>query len=221
MGMAKKDHLRILLGLETVKNVWEGLYGRSPDESDVEELYTQLEPELIRIVGNYANVIDGVPEVIEELRERGIRIGSTTGYVKSMMEQLIPEAHRQGFTPDCIVSSSEVPAGRPAPWGCFLNAQRMNVWPMSKMVKVGDTVADILEGLNAGMWTIGCTLSGNEVGLSEEEADKMSPRIRLEMIRKAEEKLLKAGAHYVIDGVWECLPVLDEISLRIARGERP
>jgi phosphonoacetaldehyde hydrolase len=221
MGMAKRDHVRILLELEAVKLAWKGLYDRYPDENDVNELYNQLEPELIRIVGDYANVIEGVPEVIQELKERGILIGSTTGYVQSMMEHLIPEAHRQGFAPDSIVCSSEVPAGRPAPWGCFLNAQRMNVWPMSMMVKIGDTVADILEGLNAGMWTIGCTLSGNEVGLSECEADQLTPATRLEMIRKAEEKLLKAGAHYVIDGVWECLPVLDEISLRIARGERP
>jgi phosphonoacetaldehyde hydrolase len=221
MGMAKMDHVRKLLEIDRVREEWMGLHNRYPDENDVAKLYRQLEPALVKIVGEYADVIPGVKEVIEELREQGILIGSTTGYVGSMMEQVAAVAGRQGFTPDCIVCSDEVPEGRPAPWGCFLNAQKMNIWPMSEMVKIGDTVADIREGLNAGMWTIGCTLSGNEVGLTEEEVDKLDPEVRFRKVRSAEEKLLSAGAHYVIDGVWECLPVLDTISSRIASGERP
>lgn len=221
MGLAKTDHVRKLLQIERVRNEWQGLYNKYPDENDVAELYRQLEPALVEIVGKFGQVIPGVPEVMTELRDQGILIGSTTGYVRSMMEQLIPLAGLQGFTPDAVVCSDEVPEGRPAPWGCFLNAQRMNIWPMSEMVKIGDTVADIKEGLNAGMWTIGCTLSGNEVGLPEEEIDELEADVRFTKIRLAEEKLLKAGAHYIIDGVWECLPVLDEISSRIASGERP
>ncbi len=221
MGMAKKDHVRKLIGIDRIREQWKSLYSKYPDENDVNDLYALLEPELGKIVGEYSNIIPGVREVIHELREMGILIGSTTGYTESMMESVIPKALEQGFTPDCIVSSSEVPQGRPAPWGCFLNAQRMYVWPMSEMVKIGDTVADMKEGINAGMWTIGCTLSGNEVGLSESEVEKLDPKVRTQMVKAAEDILLKAGAHYVIDGVWQCLPVLEKISLRIANGERP
>jgi len=221
MGLAKMDHVRKLMEIDRVRNEWQGLYNRYPGENDVVVLYNQLEPALVKIAGDFANVIPGVPQVMVELRKQEILIGSTTGYVRSMMEQVVPVAGRQGFKPDSIVCSDEVPEGRPAPWGCFLNAQRMNIWPMSEMVKIGDTVADIKEGLNAGMWTIGCTLSGNEVGLPEQEVDELDPDIRRRMIWSAEEKLLKAGAHFVIDGVWACLPVLDEISSRIVSGEKP
>ena len=45
--------------------------------------------------------------------------------------------------------------------------------PPRRIVKVGDTPADMQEGVNAGMWTIGVTVSGNEIGLSEPDAAAM------------------------------------------------
>jgi len=221
MGMAKIDHVRKLTEIERVRSEWQELYGAVPSEEDVLELYSELEPGLERIVGRYADLIPGVPEMVDELRSRGIKIGSGTGYVEGMMAHVLPAAMEQGFTPDSVVCSNEVPQGRPAPWGCFLNAQRMNVWPMSAMVKVGDTLADIQEGLNAGMWTVGCTLSGNELGMTEAELRMLDPDELDKRNSQAKEKLRIAGAHYVIDGVWDLIPVLDDIEERISKGERP
>ena len=48
---------------------------------------------------------------------------------------------------------------------------------MEAMVKIGDTISDIEEGLNAGMWTIGLTKSGNSLGLSLDETDRLDPEI--------------------------------------------
>jgi len=221
MGMAKIDHVRKLTEIERVRDEWNKLYNRFPSEEDVLDMYAQLEPGLEQIVGEYADVIKGVPELVVELRQHGIKIGSTTGYVKNMMAHVIPLAYEQGFQPDSIVCSDEIPQGRPAPWGCFLNAQRMNVWPMSSMVKVGDTVADVLEGINAGMWTVGCTMSGNEIQLPENELRLLDTEELKRRSEVAEEKLRKAGADFIIEGVWDLLPVLDEIDARIKRGERP
>jgi phosphonoacetaldehyde hydrolase len=221
MGMAKIDHVRELLKIERVSGAWEKLFQRLPDESDVIKLYSQLEPELTRIVLDYYKLIPGVKDLVKELRSKGIKIGSTTGYVKRMMTDLVPKAVEQGFTPDSIVCSSEVPAGRPAPWGIYLNAQRMNAYPLSQMVKIGDTIADIREGLNADMWTIACTQSGNEIGLTEEQVEALDKDDLNLKLKKAENKFLDAGAHYVVKGIWECLPVLDEIEKRIKDGEKP
>src|SRR5207244_3466452 len=80
-----------------------------------------------------------------------------------------PEAAQRGYAPDCIVCPDEVPTGRPYPWMCYQNAIRLGVYPMQAMVKIGDSLADIEEGLNAGMWTIGLALSDNMLGLSETE----------------------------------------------------
>lgn len=97
----------------------------------------------------------------------------------------------------------------------------MNVYPLESCIKIGDTVADIEEGLNAGMWTIGLTLTGNEVGLSEEEADNM-PEDQLDLLLlRASRKLMAAGAHYVLETLDGLDILIDEIEARLEAGERP
>ena len=100
-----------------------------------------------------------------ELLGRGIRIGSTTGYNRVMMDELVPAAARFGYSPDSVVCSSDVPAGRPEPWMALRSAMELRAYPPSCVVKVGDTAPDIAEGLNAGMWTVAVALTGNELGL--------------------------------------------------------
>jgi hypothetical protein len=56
---------------------------------------------------------------------------------------------------------------------CLQNAMQLRIFPMEAIVKVGDTLPDIEEGLNAGMWTIGLAKTGNEVGLNEAEIAKL------------------------------------------------
>ncbi|MGV8090607.1 MAG: phosphonoacetaldehyde hydrolase [Mangrovibacterium sp.] len=221
MGLAKRDHTKALLEMPEVSEQWREIYGKLPGEKNVDEIYSQLEPAMADILKNFATPVPGTPEFLQNLKKQGIKVGSTTGYVASMMEKLIPEATRLGFTPDSIVSSSEVPAGRPFPYMCYLNAIRLQVYPLHKIVKIGDTVADIQEGLNAGMWTIGLTKSGNEVGLSLEEIERCDPLELKDRMNKAEKKLTEAGAHYVVEGIWDCLPVLEKISDRLSKGEMP
>ena len=95
----------------------------------------------------------------------------------------------------------------------------MDVYPLSAMVKIGDTVADVEEGNNAGLWTIGLTKSGNEVGLSLAEAENADPQWLKDRISFAGNKLLDAGADFVAEGVWDCWPILEEIDRRIAQKE--
>lgn len=220
MGLAKKDHVRELFKIDNIQKQWIAEYGRSSNESDVEEIYAELEPALAAIVGNYSKPIPGAIQLISILQDRGIKVGTTTGYVEEMMNNIIPFTSVAGLLPDAIVSSSEVSAGRPAPWMIYLNCEIMNVYPLSQMVKIGDTVADIQEGINAGMWTIGLTKSGNEIGLSAEEVEKADPVWLMEQIAHAGKKLLNAGADYVAEGVWECLPILEEIDRKIQAGIR-
>lgn len=92
---------------------------------------------------------------------------------------------------------------------------------MEAIVKIGDTVPDINEGLNAGMWTVGLAQTGNEVGLTEQEVEALDPQVLEEKLDRASRRLARAGAHYVIDGMWDVLGVLDEIEARLADGERP
>jgi phosphonoacetaldehyde hydrolase len=221
MGLAKKDHTRVLLEMPEISQQWLDLYGRYPKEKDVDDIYTLLTPVMNDIIKEFAVPIPGLLNFMEQVKHHGIKVGTTTGYMAGIMEKLVPEAQKLGFEPDCIVSSTDVSEGRPAPYMCYLNAIKMNVFPLNQMVKIGDTVADIQEGLNAGMWTIGLTKSGNEVGISWEEINEADPEIVKISIDKASKKLRRAGAHFIVDGIWDCLPVLEDIDKRIALGEKP
>lgn len=218
MGLAKKDHVRLLAFLWSVQQQWHTIYDRYPSETDVDELYAELEPALAKIVKNFCDPVPGAVGLIESLKNQGIKVGTTTGYVSEMMNNIIPLATDNGLIPNAVVNSSDVIAGRPAPWMIYRNCEELDVYPLSNMVKIGDTVADIQEGINAGMWTIGVTKSGNEVGLSLEESEKADPEWLKAKIGSASEKLLLAGADYVVEGVWDCGPILEDIDLMIALG---
>jgi phosphonoacetaldehyde hydrolase len=221
MGIAKKDHVRALLELESVKEQWMNLRSRLPGDDDLDELYDQLEPKLAAIVDRFAEVIPGVVEFCDDMKREGVKLGSTTGYVAGMMEKIIPIATAQGFCPEAIVTSSDTSGGRPLPWMMYENAERLGIYPPSSVVKIGDTVADIKEGLNAGAWTIGLTTCGNEVGLGLDEVKACDPDELKEKIQAAARKLEAAGAHYVAESVAECRPIIADINRRMINGEKP
>jgi phosphonoacetaldehyde hydrolase len=150
-----------------------------------------------------------------------MKIGSTTGYTREMMEVLVPEARKKGYEPDAWVAASDVPAGRPYPWMCYQNAIKLQVFPLEAYVKIGDTLVDIEEGLNASMWTIGLALSGNEMGMNQAEAAAQSPEALASRRKQISARMNQAGAHYVVDGIWDCVLIIHEINYRLSRGERP
>ena len=221
MGLAKIDHIRKLLAEPEVLSIWKDLYGRNPREADVEDLYADFIPLQMSCLLDYSKLIDGVADTVKKLRARNIRIGGTTGYTRPMLEQLLTSAAAQGYRPDQSLCPDDVGAGRPHPYMCYRLAIDLRVYPMSACVKIGDTQSDIAEGLNAGMWTIGITRTGNMVGLSESDWLALPSAEQARILARAKALLQSSGAHYVAASVAECLPILYEIEGRIERGERP
>lgn len=219
MGLHKRDHLAALLAMPAVGAMWRELHGRPATEGDVDAMYSELVSLQTACLRDYADVIPGTLQTVAECRRRGLKIGSTTGYNREMLSILAGESARRGYQPDCAISVDDVPAGRPHPYMCFLAAIRMQTYPMESMVKVGDTVPDIEEGLNAGMWTVAVAKTGNEIGLSEAEVSALPAAELEERLENARRRL--ARAHYVIDGAGDLPPVLDAIEERLAQGDRP
>jgi phosphonoacetaldehyde hydrolase len=221
MGLAKKDHVRNLLALTEVADQWRERHGVNPAEAVVDRLYADTEPMMATTVARYAKPIPGLLDTVAELRRQKVKIGSSTGYTTPIMASLAPAAEKFGYAPDLMVCSSDVPAGRPYPYMCYLNAIRLEVYPLESLVAIGDTTSDIDAGRNAGMWTIGLTESGNELGLSQEEVSQL-PADELKAQKEAiRDRYLAAGAHYVAAGIWEVLPIIEQINERLAQGERP
>lgn len=129
MGLAKKEHLKVLCEMPGIRKKWENQYGKLPDRQDVEDIYLELESMFVKIVVDYSDPIPGAVKLLKNLKRKGIRSGSTTGYVQSIMDSVVPVAERKGLVPESIVCSSDVPGGRPKPWMCFMNAINLNVYP--------------------------------------------------------------------------------------------
>ncbi|WAH36121.1 phosphonoacetaldehyde hydrolase [Alicyclobacillus dauci] len=221
MGLAKRDHIRKLLATPSVGEGFRTAHGRSSTENDIDAIHQHLEAGLLVRLRDFAVPIHGVVDMVSELTSAGIQIGSTTGYTRPMMDVILPIAMEAGYRPQVVVTSSEVPTGRPAPWMCFENAKRLGVYPMDRLVKVGDTLVDVDEGRNAGMWTVGVIEGSNLLGLSRSEVITMKPN-DLELRKEhVVEQMMSRGADIVIDRIVDLPDAIKSIEQRLALGGRP
>jgi len=138
-----------------------------------------------------------------------------------MLDLLVARAAPQGYSPDAALCPDDTNGGRPHPWMCLRIALEFRLDATAAAVKVGDTPSDIEEGLNAGMWTVGVSATGNEAGRTAAEWETLPSEERGKILTRAEETLTAAGAHYVIESVSQLDPLLDEIESRMAAGNRP
>lgn len=221
MGMNKQDHIREILKNKNVSEQWKLKFGKSWNEEDISMLYNQFIYKQLNILKNYSKIIPGLLEVQNELKNREIKIGTTTGYNDEMIDIVSDNAKHQGFTPDTIVCSSDVVSGRPLPWMAIQAAMELNLYPFEQIIKVGDTIADIEEGLNAGMWSIAVVDSSNEMGLSLEEFNNLTKE-ELDLKRRMiKNKFQKAGAHAVINKISELIVVIDYINEHLNNNIKP
>ena len=203
MGAHKRDHVREILHYAEIADRVRNELKREPDETLVQAIYDDFALLLPAELLVHAAPIPGAVETLHWLREHGIRIGSTTGYIRAMMDVLEPVARASGIDPEVVICADEVPQGRPAPWACFRIAEQCGVYPLSRCTKVGDTPADMAEGRNAGMICIGLSECGNEVGLSLEKLQSLSAEERQQRIELAEKRLKEAGADVVLKSIAE------------------
>ena len=184
-------------------------YQRAWTEEDVVELNRLFEKHLFASLENYTDPIPGVIPTLEKLRAEGLKIGSTTGYTREMMNVVLPAAQAKGYRVDYCATPNLLPAGRPAPYMIFENLIKLGVDSLDAVVKVGDTIADIKEGVNAKVCSVGVVLGSNEMALTEAETKAM-PAAELEArIAEVKERMFAAGASYVILSMEE-LPALIE-----------
>ena len=104
---------------------------------------------------------------------------------------------------------------------CWLNAIRLEIYPLRTMVKIGDTLNDIREGLNAGMWTIGLTRTGNELGLSLDEIEAVDDDHLELQLDEIAAKFVREGAHFVVQSLADCPEIITRINKRLAMGQHP
>ena len=223
MGLRKDLHIKALTEVDEIKERWKNVHGKYPDQSDVDRMFADFVPLQLDCLRKYTTLLPGVAEVTQRLQKQGIKIGSTTGFIRPMVDILEEDAAKQGYKPDASVAGDEVINGaRPSPHMVYKNLDMLNITPIHSVIKVDDTVSGVGEAVNAGCWGVGVTRYSNYMDVdSAEDGEKLSDDEIAKRLSKTKDLLEKAGAHYVIDSIADIEPIIDDVNQRLARGERP
>ncbi len=223
MGLRKDLHIKALTEVPEIRARWKKIKGKEPTQKDVDKMFKDFVPMQLKCLRKYTALLPGVAKVTQRLQKQGIKIGSSTGFVRSMVDILEKDAKKQGYVPDASVAGDEVAHGaRPKPFMVYKNLDMMDVHPIQSVVKVDDTISGVGEALEAGCWGVGVARYSNYMNINSLDEDKKLPKAEIERrLEKTRDILRKAGAHYVIDSLADIEPVIDDINARLARGERP
>lgn len=217
MGLPKRDHIAAMLAMPRINAAYAEATGHAPEDADIDQLYSVFLPLNLSVAADYADPIPGAVEAITALRQRGLKIGSTTGYGREVMEAVQPIAARHGYVPDNLVCGDDLAEGRPGPvmmYRCFAD---LAVYPPEAVIKVDDTAPGIAEGKAAGCLTVGISVTGNGVGLTLEAWQALDEADQARHRQAAEETLKAAGADLVIDSVADLPALVDGLE---AEGPR-
>lgn len=129
------------------------------------------------LIQNYENynvrlIHPGLPQLFNNLRDKNIKIALNSGFSVDIQEYLFNSLNMGNFIDDYI-SSEEVPHGRPKPYMIEELMKRNNIKDSKHVIKLGDSVNDILEGKNANCYHSIGVLSGadDEYKLLDSGAD--------------------------------------------------
>jgi phosphonoacetaldehyde hydrolase len=221
MGAHKKVHIGLITEISGVRARWTEAKGAEPTEEDVVRMFERFVPLQEACLSEYSTLIPGTLEVIKECRDRGYKIGSTSGYLPGMLAINQADAKAQGYDPDATFGAADVPRGRPFGHMVLRNILALDISCVQSVVKVDDTLTGIEEGLNAGGWAIGIAIAGNEVGVQYDEWALFSEELKQKHRDRIYPTMYQRGAHYVIDSIADLMPCLDDIEARLRRGEKP
>jgi phosphonoacetaldehyde hydrolase len=221
MGMQKRDHIRVMMEAPEIAAAWRRVHGRDPTGADVDALYADFIPMQLSCLADYNDLVPGAAETVRRWQAAGVKVAATTGYDEEMTRIVLAGAAAQGLTPDAAFCAAQVPQGRPAPWLIFRSMEQLGIFPPAAVAKVGDTVADIEAGRNAGVWTVGVVETGNMMGLSRRDLEALPAKERAARRERGYARMRAAGAHHVADGIGDCPGVIEEINARLRAGEKP
>ncbi|PCI04278.1 MAG: phosphonoacetaldehyde hydrolase [Hyphomicrobiales bacterium] len=223
MGLRKDLHIKELTKDPIIAERWKSIKGQYPDQSDVDAMFADFVPAQLDCLRNYTTLLPGVKDVCLDLQKQGIKIGASTGFVRSMVDILVEDCTKQGLTLDATVAGDEVVNGaRPSPHMVYKNLDLMGIDQIQSVVKIDDTASGVGEALNAGCWGVGVARYSNYMNINTlEEADSLSKEEIARRMAYTRDILLKTGAHYVIDSLVDLPPVIEDINARLARGEKP
>lgn len=221
MGMAKREHVIAILSDPAVAADWLAAKGLAWAESDVDRIMLALEPAMQAAATRHSQLIPGAATAVSALRAKGVRIGSTTGYTRTMMAGIFPAAAAQGYAPEVTICAGDTAQGRPAPLMLWQAMARLSAWPVGHCVAIDDAPVGIVAGRNAGLWTIGIAGSGNGVGLDTASWAALDAMQQQALMAPVIAAFAVAGADFVIPSVADLALAIRAIEVAIDDGHLP
>ena len=199
---------------------WRERHGSEPSESDIDDLYNHFVQLQLEVIDDFTRLVPGLLDVVGVLRSRGVAIGAARDTFAGSGAR-----YRACRGPGIQARSLRLYRGSACGTASTVDGLPYHgssgTFPPSVVVKVGDTVPDIGEGLAAGAWSIGVLRSSSHVGCTEEEWDALPHVEQVRRVASCREMLLAAGAHAVVETLAELPELLDALDARLGRGEKP
>lgn len=147
----------------------------------IENIYTAFKNDLKKAYHNLSiKQQPGAEELFKQLKEKNILVVLNTGYNKATATLLLEKLQwKMGTTIDAVITADDVQQQRPHPDMILLAMEQFNITSANEVAKVGDSIIDIEEGINAG-----CGLS---IGITTGAHSK--------------EQLATAKPHFIIDNL--------------------
>ncbi len=102
--------------------------------------------------GEFTRSYDGIPELLESLKNRGIMLAVTSNKIEFMTQSVINNYFGNSF--DFVTGQCDGTPPKPNPSMVFKAMKNLGVEP-SECLYVGDTGVDAKTGKNAGIFTVG------------------------------------------------------------------
>lgn len=173
MGIDKSEHLGKLLKKSGVEKLFEGRFGRLPNNDDFQRIFNAFEDQLYPSAPK-TEEIEGVKEAVYKLKEAGIPLVMTTGYKRRMVDETKKVLPWLDDVLDSSFTSSDVKKGRPYPYMIYRAMESALVENPSYALNVGDTKVDVESSDNAYMPGI-LVLSGSII--NRDEAEKINQEL--------------------------------------------
>lgn len=216
MGLSKKTHIESILAhikkiLENSRNI--DLVHKLSLLSTNDTLYMDYLEIQKQVIRRFCTLIPGVLPAVRQLEKQGIKVGFTTGYPKDVTDLIMNEINtRYGVDLSKYgVSSDQVVNGnRPDPFMLYKCMDLMGIQDSKTVVKVGDSMLDILEGKNAGCVTIGVNKYSTHVNYDCKH-DVKYPVLLDKKREAAADMLYDTGADYVVNTFGDIVGMVNKI----------
>jgi phosphonatase-like hydrolase len=127
--------------------------GQAGNKELLKEIHDQFTHDMVAYYQSVPDLsaLPHAEDIFKILRSNNIKVALDTGFTKAITDAIMERLgwHTNGLV-DCIISSDEVPEGRPHPYMIQKIMSELHLTEPQQVVKVGDTEVDIAEGRSAG-----------------------------------------------------------------------